>query len=182
MKIKLLKRDIDRCEKFAKDRMSGSKNLYRFRGELSESKMLNDIKIGAMAELAVYRYFKIKGIQSTRPDLKIYDQKDKSFNADFASEIGNIHVKSQGIESAKRYGSSWLLQKKDPLLSQEHLNDYLVFCIVDGREVTIEHICHIKDIVENNCLDEPKVWRYKETKVAIYLDHVKKLHNMMEEL
>jgi hypothetical protein len=182
MKVKLLKRDIERCERFAEKRMNGSKDEYKARGELRESKIFQDIVTGACGEIAVYRYLKNQGIESTKPDFKIYEKRKKSFDADLISEVGNLHVKSQTLESANKYGASWLFQKWDPLLKDDHLKDYMVFCIVDDREVTIEHICHIKDIIDNDALDEPKVWRYKHTKHAIYLDHVKELNNLMEEI
>lgn len=182
MKIKLLKRDIERAERFAEKRMAGSADLYKSRGELRDQKIFQDIVTGACAEIAVYRLLKNKGIEATKPDFKIYETRKKSFAADLETEIGAFHIKSQTLESANKYGASWLFQKYDPLLKDGHLDEYMVFCIVEGREVTVEHICHIKDIIDNDVLDEPKVWRYRHSKYAIYLEDVKELSNKMEEL
>jgi hypothetical protein len=49
-----------------------------------------------------------------------------------------------------------------------------LFCIVDGTTVHIKAIVKVLDIIENDLIKEPKVFRYKFSKNALYLDDILK--------
>ena len=172
MKMKISKHMQKKCRKFAEDRIGLSEELYRKRGEANVDKMLDDITIGAMAEWAVYKHLKEKGVECSKPDFEIYDAKKKAFSADLITTNHAVHVKSQSLLSANKYGSSWLFQKTDKLLSKPSDQDVMVFCIVDGEEVEIKALVSVVDVVDNDLTSEPKVWKYRFTKHAIYLDEV----------
>jgi hypothetical protein len=104
--------------------------------------------------------------------MRIYEAKDKSFEADLIVGDSLIHVKSQDIESATRYGASWLFQKKDKLLTVPGDNEFIAFCIVNDLSVDIKGIVLAKDLVKNNLVSEPKVARYTHTKNALYLQNI----------
>ncbi len=173
-----------KCSKFAKERIKTSAGLYKFRGETNEKKMIEDVMIGTMAEYAVYNYIKDLGYKCTKPDLRHYKPRNKSFSADLKAESvfvdtktlewqdALVHVKSQGIKSAKAYGASWLFQKEDKIFRGDKDEEFLAFCLVDGKDIELQAIVKIKDV--KKLLKEPKVWRYKDTKVALYLDDVLK--------
>ena len=65
--------------------------------------------------------------------MSVYSKKNKSFDPDLQWGLYNLHIKSQILESATRYGDSWVFQTKDPLF--EYSNDY---DIVIGCRVSIE--------------------------------------------
>lgn len=188
MKITINDYTSRKCSTFAKERIKTSAGLYKYRGETNMDKMVEDVKIGTMAEYAVFNYVKQLGFKCTKPDLKHYKAKDKSFSADLKADKvfvdektlewrdALIHVKSQGTKSAKAYGSSWLFQKQDKIFRGEKDEEFLAFCIVDKRDVELQAIVKVKDV--KKLLKEPKVWRYKDTKVALYLDDV--LENVTE--
>jgi hypothetical protein len=167
----------NRCNKFADKRMEGSKGLYSYRGETNSSKMKDDIIIGTMGEMGVNKYMVDKGYECSEPDLKIYENKRKSFDADLFSGDIKIHIKSQGVESAKRYGNSWLFQRSDSLVKDPSEHDLICFTNVnlETREVTILGFCWAKDIVDNNRFAECRVFRYRNTKVALYLKDLEDL-------
>lgn len=160
------------CENFAIKRAEGSGKLYGQRGEPRHDKIIDDIRIGAMAEIAAYRAVKDKVKELSFPDFKIYDKKNKSFDADLTGEGVRFHVKSQSLESAKKYGSSWLFQKRDKLLNAPGGDEFFIFCIVTGLEVEIKGIVSVSELVMKDLVKEPKVWRYRNTKRAIYLHDV----------
>lgn len=166
------KASMERAYKFALDRLGGSKDLYKIRGENNLSKIEQDIVTGAVAELAVYNFFRRNKIKTTKPDMTIYDKKKKSFKADLRSTEYNIHVKAQTFESANKYGASWLFQKEDKLFKNPSDNELLVFCLVDGDFVNIETIVSTKQIIENELIEQPSVYRYTFTKNAIYLNSI----------
>ena len=163
----------EKCKAFADQRIGGSENLYRQRGELNRDKMWYDIYIGTLAEFAVYKQLTKIASNVTKPDLEIYSARNKSYSADLVCDDLFVHVKSQGIKSAEAYGSSWLFSKGDKLFSEDNPEDILVFCIVhDDETVEIKHSISAYDIVKADLLAEPKVYRYKFSKIAIYLQDI----------
>ncbi|MBV6514164.1 MAG: hypothetical protein FMNOHCHN_03754 [Ignavibacteriaceae bacterium] len=162
---------LEKCTAFAKARMEGSKQLYRIRGELNDEKMKEDLIIGAIAEFAVYKLLKSKIKGLSKPDLKIYEKKKKSFSPDLQSDQACVHVKAQTEASAKAYGTSWLFQRTDKIFSEERKNEYLCLCVVkQNRDTEILAIVKLEDLKRYKLLKKPKVPRYKLTKVAIYAE------------
>lgn len=171
MKIKLSKYYLDKCTEFAHSQIEGSKQLYAYRGEHNINKMIDDIIVGKAGECAVHRYLTDKGMYCTRPDFKIYKAKRKSYDADLYCEDLTVHVKSQSVLSSKRYGSSWLFQRRDNLLNTEDRKEFMAFTKVNGREVDILGVVRAIDI--QDLFGECSVPRYRATKVALYWDEVK---------
>lgn len=172
MRIKLTEAMKQKAHNFSELRMGGSQTLYQQRGEQNISKIQNDIYIGALAELIAYEYLKSKNIDATEPDFEIYAKKDKSFTADMETKDHCFHVKSQSDISAQRYGLSWLCQKTDKLLNNPKSNDYMVFVRVYEEEAEILGVVKAEGLIENNLLSEPKVPRYRPTKVALYWEEI----------
>jgi len=176
MKIKISKYIYGKIEEFAQKRIQGSKNLYTYRGEKNNDKMINDIIVGTLGEYGVYQLISKQGLKCTKPDLKIYTTKRKSFAADlFASNSKHdfsVHVKSQSLESEKRYGRSWLFQRSDSLVNAPELCDYMAFTNVDLETREVELLGYVSgvDIGESNLWGECRVPRYRHSKVAVYLD------------
>lgn len=155
--------------------MEGSRTCYRKRGEQSEEKIKSDILIGAMGEWGVYSYLTEKGLTVDKPDMRILAAKSKSFSADLKSESHELfHVKTQSELSASRYGDSWLLQRSDKLLKQPSERDYVVLCSAGLDNIQILAIILMKDLVDGGMLSECKVPYYRMTKLALYLDEIKK--------
>jgi len=158
-----------RARKFADDRVSDTE-LYEKRAGFKKE----DIVSGAMAELAVYRVLKEKGVELGYPDFKIYEAKDKSYDADLTDGLHHFHVKGQTLESKKRYGPSWLMQRNDPILQSPQRLNYLVpctVCVTTGR-VEIYGIFSILSLIQNYCIGECKVPWFQKYKVALYMDHI----------
>ena len=181
----VLKRVFD----FSEQRIEGSKTLYSRRGEKNVEKMKTDILTGAIAEYAVYNYFKSKGLKCSRPDLKIYEKRKKSFDADltaynFYKEKINVHVKSQTTASVKRYKQSWLFQRSDSLVKSPEVNDVMVFTNVctDTWECSIVGFVHPRLVCEMSLWGECKVPYYRHSKVAIYLTDLEPYGIVLEDI
>ena len=169
MKIVIDSKTVEKCRKFAEDRLVLSANCYKWRGEQNKSKMIEDILVGTLGEFGVYEYLKQKGIQVSEPDLKIYEQKRKSHSADLQSEEFKFHVKSQTSRSISRYGHSYLFQQKDKLVLSPSAMDFVCFTSVDldGRVVEVHGVVKGVDLVP--FYSECKVPMYRHTKCALYL-------------
>ena len=167
MKITLSPEIIEKCQKFAEDRLTLSGALYKLRGEQNKAKMIEDIMIGTMGEFGVYAHLKNKGIEVSEPDLKIYEKRKKTFAADLSNEEIDIAVKSQSQSSIRKYGVSFLFQRSDKLVSSPGNRAYIAFTSVDGSVVEIVGIVKAVDLLPYYA--ECKVPMYRGTKVALYL-------------
>lgn len=175
MKVKLNKDQMRQCEDFALVRTNDSLSTYQFRGELRRQKIYADILYGTIAEFAVHTV--LPG--STAPDLTIYDTAQKSFAKDLVYNGLNIHVKSQGYESAQRYGLSWIFQRTDPVLSRPSNRDVLALCCVESdHSVTISGFIPAKQAQ----FKDLKVSQYRNTKLALYNSDVLGYALNVEEL
>lgn len=163
----------NKCVNFANDRIGRSADLYTKRGEARIKKILEDIIVGTVGEYGVYKYLKEKEIFVNKPDLTIYDVRNKSFAADLFNDDVIIHVKSQSTKSALRYGNSWLLQRRDKVTREPAPNEYFAFTQVDGRHVKLLGIVKCIDIIKYDLLEECKVPSYRHTKYALYWNNIK---------
>lgn len=162
----LTKADIKRCRAFTKAR-AGDNDLYKKRGGFKEV----DVLSGAMAEVAVYKLLSSRDVAVSHPDFSIHNKGKKSYNADLTDGYHNFHVKGQTLESKQKYGASWIMQRKDPIINSPENLHYLVPCTVDVKtgRVEIYGIFSIPSLVKNGCVEECKVEWFRKTKVALYL-------------
>lgn len=114
------------CTHFAERSYKSSADMYASRKQVNESKIKQDIMLGKLAEFGVYFIYLANGRTNiTAPDLNIYPAKQKSFDPDLRWGLFNLHIKSQTIESANRYGDSWVFQSNDPAVKSP--NEYDIF-------------------------------------------------------
>lgn len=168
--IYLSKVDQKKAKQFATARVEQNMALYEKRGGFKKEDLIS----GAMAELAVYRVLKAHGVKISKPDFTIYDKRQKSYDADLTDGKYHFHVKGQTLESKRRYGASWIMQRKDPIINDTKLCHYLVPCTVctDTGRVEIYGLMSIRSLVNQGCISECKVEWFRKTKVALYLDHI----------
>lgn len=171
--VYLDERHLAVANEFADQRCKDT-DLYRKRGGFKRI----DIITGALGEMGVYKFLKLKGVKLSKPDFTIHDVKSKSYSADMQTDkLDNLHIKSQNMESAKLYGISYLMQKTDPVINKPGSKDYIVLTLVDidKLKVTIYGIIKIKQIIKRKLLGEPKIEWLRKTKCAVYLEDLKVL-------
>lgn len=171
--VRISQHFYNNCVNFANKRIGKSSDLYSRRGEKRIEKILNDIVTGTVGEYGVYKYLKSQNVITSKPDLEIYEKRNKSFDADLYNDEVKIHVKSQGTASAKRYGNSWLLQRSDRVTRNPGKNEYYAFTEVDGKDVIILGIVKCSDIIKYDLLEECKVPSYRHSKYALYWNSIK---------
>jgi len=156
------------CKEFAEKCCPTNQNEYARRNQNNIEKIKKDIRIGKMGEFAVYYMMlkkEAKGI--TKPDLEIYENNKKSFDSDLKCGNYNFHIKSQCLESASKFGISWMFQKTDPLIKKASEYDYFIGTTVneDSNKIDIVLKKPVKDLI----FGEPIVDILKKTKVCVYL-------------
>lgn len=166
--ISLTKWDLNRANKFADERTST--DLYKKRGGFKRDDIVN----GALAEIGAYKLLIEHGYDVAKPDFTIHSKGKKSYDADLTDGSSHFHIKGQSLSSVERYGKSWLMQRKDPILSNPKQKHYLVPSVVDTERmiVYIYGIIPIKSIVEKELLSECKLEWFRKYKVALYLDQM----------
>jgi hypothetical protein len=168
----------DMCNQYAKDELASTYEQKMKRNQFNTTAMVHQTTTGKLAEWAVTLHFTEKENTISDPDMEIYPAWKKSFDADLQLDGYDLHVKSQSVESAQRFGTSWMFQyngrgggHRDPLL---HLADGLVaFCVVDftNKSVALQGICGFAGIRDR--LREPVKKSLKNTKRCIYLEDLK---------
>lgn len=171
IKVNIGNIEYNRCVEFADLCYNTNKDEYARRNQFDRSKIINDIIIGKLGEIAVYHYLcKKRNIECEYPDFEIYSKEYKSFDSDIRCEKYNIHVKSQNISSAEKFGDSWQFQKKDKLTFDPEPNDLICLTTVCNNIVEIKKIVYAKDIVDK--YKEPVLEKLRTTKTTLYLKDI----------
>jgi len=171
--IKLTAYDRQRAEKFATARCGEDQSLYHKRGGFKRE----DVLCGALGEIAAYKLLRENDFKVNKPDFTIHEKGRKSYAADLQDGKRHFHVKAQTLSSEEKYGSSWLLQRKDKLLTKEQKSHYVIPCTVnmDTNEVTIFCVANIETVKKNDMIGECKLLWFRRDKVALYWDDIRKL-------
>lgn len=158
MKINVTNDMIERSNEFANAVIETNVNQYARRNQGNREKVLKDICVGKIAEFAIHSFFKQRGIDCTEPDVNVYEAKKKSFGADLIiSCIKHIHVKSQLESSAKRYGTSWMFQQTDKLITAPKDTDYIALCLTEDNLSAVAIKCFLKADAVTDKYDLPKL-------------------------
>ena len=166
------------CEKFARAELETTKNQRFRRNQYNLEKMMMDNIVGKIGEWAVCFQCWKEGYNCSEPDMEIYTSSGKSFDADLILEGQDMHVKSQSVESAERYGTSWTFQKggrgyghTDPIISEG--GGYGIFTVVDIRNKCVDIYGPLTTEEVRDKLRDPKLERLKATKTCLYLEDFK---------
>ena len=163
------------CHKFANLEIQTTEKQRNRRNQWNRDKMIVDNRIGKIGEWAVAFNMWKNEIECNEPDMEIYTVKKKSFDADLVYKDGvDLHVKSQSVVSAQRYGASWTFQKggqgyghTDPILRSG--DGMAIFAIVDEKNHKADIFGPMDlDTLRNN-LRDPKLQKLKHTKACLYL-------------
>lgn len=169
MIINFTQSDLDVCSKFAN---SINTDHYQTRHQFNKVKRTKDQLVGKLAEFAVYRYFGQHDIQLSEPDLQIYDKSRKSWDFDLKGQGINVHVKSQSIEQAAKYGCSFIFENSDRHIFKDvGSDDYVCFVSVDLAKQTgeVKAVIKLQDLHSERLFKRPKL-EYLTTKSAVYFD------------
>lgn len=172
MIIKFSTQDISKCKEFANKIDTA---YYATRRQTNNEKRIKDQIIGKLGEIATYVYFKSKGIELTQPDFKLYSKAEKSWDFDLKGQGINLHVKSQAIYQARKYGESWIFQNEDKHIFKDVSdNDYVCFVLVDPDKGTAEvkSVAKLAELHSNNLFKKPKLI-HLSSKSAVYFEDLK---------
>ena len=160
---------------YAKRHTESSLDHYKSRNQNVDNIYINCLR-GKLAEWCCYYSMQKAGyILKDKPDMMIYSENNKSYDADLIctgkdkelyDQERHIHVKSISLDSYQKYGASFLIQKNDDIVNNPKPNHY--FSVMLQQSLT-EYFFH-KWI--NSCdvsYSEPRMSALSATKYAVYL-------------
>lgn len=164
-------KDYLRCVQFAHDSILTNLNTYAKRNQTNIHKIVNDIIVGKVGEFAVYQHLSTTGVVN-EPDLTVYSENKKTFDADLTTSGFNIHVKSQSRIQSEAYGTSWSFHPTDNLIKNPKPNDVIFLCLVD--DLTVEILHYDKASYYLDLYSDPLIKALKNHKKVIYFTDILK--------
>ena len=169
----ILESDIQLSTSFSKDVTKTTVNHYKKRNQSNVKKIEEQSTYGKVAEFCIQRFLGLDVL----PDLNVYESKKKSFDFDLAKIV---HVKSQSIESANKYGLSFMFQyagagygHTDPVIVNP--SGFLCLVKVDLTNKKSWLVCCLESCkCLPDLLEEPVVWQLKNTKRVLYYSTLEK--------
>lgn len=134
------------AELFVKEVYSSNEKLYKDRNPASKIKIKSDIYLGKMAEFAVWNFLISQSKSSTFPDVGVYPQHLKSYDADIISADNRIHVKS--CMNGGSYPNSWVFQPNDKLCTSPSDKDFVALVVCYPSKKFEAYFVSAKNITE----------------------------------
>ena len=155
---------LNEISEYAKTHVESSKEFYAGRNQ-SHDYIFRQILDGKISEFSAYYYLKAKGYSLRPPDLKHYEQHEKSHSADLiANNKTHLHVKSISLTSLERYGISFLVEKNDPQVKNPQDDNFYMVMVQRSYLVYEPHaFIPAKDIIWKAPINRKLV-----TKLAYY--------------
>jgi hypothetical protein len=156
------------CWKFAEDVIDTNIKKYKKRNQKDRKRIMKQICIGKVAEWGAYQHLRDSGIEVSKPDMKIYPTKGKSFDADLSTPLFEIHVKTQTIEHMEKYGASWIFQNTDPLLAEPTESDLIALTHVNYKEMSkVLIVGYVSATAVNKDFTLPDVYVMRRSKLVL---------------
>lgn len=103
---------LDRCFDFADASVNTSTDKYARRGQSNPLKIRDDIRNGKIGEEGVWEKVSVLYPNLSKPDLNVYDKKEKNWDPDLTDSESKIRVavKTQDYQSELDFTRSWVFQ------------------------------------------------------------------------
>lgn len=179
--INIKKQWIEKAAEFAEKSIGTNIGIYAKRNQFNPEKGKADNRNGKIGEIVAHSFLLPKFPDITTPDFEVYAAKNKSWAKDLSSTKANkvFGVKSQTIESAKKYGESWVFQNEDAGVhgktDKSDDGNFILFVLLDLTEKLgyVRAAVKVKWIHENG-LFKPMKLAHLTSKKAVYYDDLKK--------
>ena len=172
------------CRAYAEDEFESTIAMRRARGQSNPARIKHQTAVGKMGELLAWNWLCGMGYDCSAPDFAIYRGSRKSWESDMFIEHGGVRhkvaCKSQDMESARRYGRSWIFQKgssgggaggaghTDPVISRGDSLSVFVSVDLANRDCEVLGPFDMSDL--RPLFKPPKLDWLKRSKVALYWD------------
>lgn len=173
---------VAECRLYAENEFSSTYAMRKRRGQSNPEKIKHQTMVGKMGELLAWNHLNVMGYDCSEPDFNIYKGSRKSWESDMFIEHGGrrwkVACKSQDMESAKKYGRSWIFQKNgvghghtDPVISKGDSLSVFVSVDLENRDCEVLGPFDMHDLRPK--FKEPRIKWLAFSKVALYWDDMK---------
>jgi hypothetical protein len=178
MIIKISDSEYNKCLRFSKKVVDTNIDCYARRNQTDKEKIIDDILVGKIAEIASEKLLTARGIEHSETDLNVYSVGGKSFDPDLYGwtewRSWKFHVKCMKHENAERWGLSWSFQATDHLVTDPNSDEYIILCeLMDYHTIDIKTVVRANTLF--NCWGDPKLNKLKGIKKVLYWDTLDKL-------
>lgn len=155
----------------------GKAKKYASRGQSNPDTIRKQFEYSFFAELAVSRLLSAYGVSKPTGYVEGHHQWRPDHTYEFKGQTGNIHVKSQNLQSSKRNGSAWMTgagKYKDKYLMDEWTDDdFIALCLVDDEYVYIRAFLPVGTIHDLGLFTQEGISDYlKHSKQCIRLQMI----------
>jgi len=167
---------MDECESFS-IACSKTTSYYIARGQTNSNKRQLDAYYGKLGEWAAFSLLCERFEKVSPPSHEIFTGRNKSHSADLIADNISFSVKTQTLESAKKYGISWLMEKNS---IAKFKDQYFILCLVLAPNLILvqnimsfEEMCNVQDIPKLAHLTSKAAFYYND----LLLNKIKELKN-----
>jgi hypothetical protein len=161
--------------------MTESKKEWQRRHPVNEEKLHRDTVLSKLGEIGAAKYLRSLGFWAVEPDFAIYGKKQKSYDADILLPGSTgVHIKTQDVSQARRYGTSWVFMKRDPA-TYEKSHDVVLFCTYKHNrgKPTVQVVSAVTtDDLQRLRLFKPTLRQNNAIKCAVYGEDVFHIPNV----
>jgi len=193
MEFKISRDIFEKCTEFANKSVDSSISKYASRNQFNKNKIIEDIRNGKIGEEIAWKFLSSKFDSVSKPDYNIYSKNQKSWAADLTTNLEqSIAVKTQNLESAKAYGTSWVFQggvnnsydTDKKIFKEKDDKHYACFVLIDldNRIGTIKAIVKVNWLHENNLFKPMKLKHLQNNKSAIYFDDLQEYKDQLWQI
>lgn len=177
-KIELTPLEMKKCQNFSN---GYNYSKYKDRNQNNTNTQKSQNSCGKIFEIAVCKWLQSRGQEVSQPDFSLYAVKDKSYAPDLIWDGQPLHIKSQPIESAGKFGESYTFQFADKsgkqnngdydkqIFDNPNSQDRIIMGLVDGNIAIIRAATRL-DILHSRGLFKPAIKYPLEKKVVYYRD------------
>lgn len=178
-RITISDEDYLRACKFSEQVLPTNINYFFERNQSSAKVAKSQIVIGKLGELAVYNWLTGLGKNCTDVDFNVTSK--KSYMADLVVDDTNCHIKSQHINSAKRFGLSWTFQfsgngrghRDHEIFDNYNKDDFVFFCLVESNKlVDIKSVVRLGYLHKYGLFKDPIKKNLVKIKKVVYFEDI----------
>jgi hypothetical protein len=169
-----------KCRLYAENEFDSTKNMRARRGQTNEQRIKHQTAVGKMGEYVTHEFLSTLGYECTEPDCEVYTGRKKSWASDLFVDEHKIAVKTQDLDSAMRFGKSWIFQKggygfghTDPVIDGG--KSFAVFVTLDLNEKGAYVNGPYDMKVLRSYFKDPKVPSLRFSKTALYWEDIKNI-------
>lgn len=158
IKFVLSQDEMNIIDDFAEKSYKTSLDCYANRQQNNPEVIRTQIIVGKRIEWCVSKFLNNRCVQCPPPDFRIFNADEKTYDFDFITNLFNVHVKGQNINSAINYGLSWTFgfKKGNKTDTDYHIfnpnksRDIIFLGVNDGNECILLTGCFVSTLHDKN--------------------------------